>query len=152
MFETIIDVTIDFDERTVKKLGRDLAIKPLLACGALVEGEAKRLLSVGGRRSVGGGKTKGVPSKAPAPPHAQEGILRSSITHAATKNGTVIVGATQIAWYGKIHEFGGRNHPMRPFMVPALTASRVKFTKEFRNINLAATKAGKKLNSKKVQG
>lgn len=148
MFEVDIDVKIDFDEPTVRKLARDLAVKPLVACGALVEGEAKRLMKKGGRRKTKKGKWRGIPSTPPNPPHVQQGILRSSITHALTPEGSVIVGPTRIAWYGRLHEFGGRHHPMRPFMHPALANARSKFADKFKEINLAATPAGRRLNAK----
>ena len=141
MLETRIDVDIDFSLRDIRALARELAVKPLLKCGALVEGEAKRLLSIGGGMDH-------IPSDAPHPPHAQKGILRGSITHALTNDGDVIVGPTRTAWYGRVHEFGSRYHPMRPFMRPALMNAKNKFAEEFRHINLAATKAGRRMNSR----
>ncbi len=104
-------------------------IAPELECGFLVEAEAKRLLSVGG----GANRT---PSTAPAPPHAQRGILRASIKTAKDTNGTVVVGP--IEKYGAIHEFGdtlergGRNFPQRPFMAPALANMTTLFPKQYR--------------------
>lgn len=89
--------------------------KVLVRQGAIVEREAKRLVS------QGGGKAH-VPSKPGKPPHVQTGVLRSSIAFAidtAAFEPTVLVGPT--AKYGKYLEFGTRKMAARPFMRPALT-------------------------------
>lgn len=100
-------------------------IRPLARCGLLVEREAKLSMR------PGGGKGK-VPSLPGTPPHAQEGILRASISHAATTRRTEVVGPTKEAPYGKVHEFGGKKHPQRAFMRPALRKMAPLFPKQFR--------------------
>jgi len=112
--------------------------KPLLKCAALVEGEAKRSMRAGGRpakaRGPRGGRARGTPSRPGTPPHVQTGNLRASITHALSGPDTAIVGPTREAWYGKVHEFGGRYHPQRPFMRPALRRAVRDFAKQFRRL------------------
>jgi len=103
---------------------RRRAVPRLVRCGALVERAAKE--------SMQGGGTAGAPSPPGTPPNVQTGVLRASIAHAATGVGTVVVGPTE--WTGKVHEFGGRNHPERPFMRPALKDCVTRFPGEFRGL------------------
>ena len=115
-------------EGKLRAVVKQRCLGPLMKCGALVEGEAKRSMQAGGR--VKGRKT-GVPSAPGDPPHVQAGALRASIAYSATMEGTVVVGPTE--WYGKVHEYGGRNHPQRPFMRPALARSRTMFPRQFKD-------------------
>jgi len=112
-------------------------VKPLTKCAILVENEAKRSMKKGGRpakaRGPRGGRAGGTPSAPGTPPHVQKGNLRASITHAMVNLLLAIVGPTREAWYGKVHEFGGRHHPKRAFMRPALKKEKPKFPAQFRN-------------------
>jgi hypothetical protein len=143
-------VRTEFFERETGQATREAMIRPLMQCGFLVEGDAKRSMIKGGRIP---GKKRGIPSTPPNPPHAQLGNLKGSITTAPTERQTVIVGPTRIAWYGKIHEkggrYGGRNYPRRAFMLPALYRMAPRFPAKFRSMNLAATPAGRRLNARK---
>jgi len=120
---------------------------------------------------------KQVPSHPGTPPHAQTKILRNSISTAKTARGTFIVGPTRQAHYGRVHEFGAVipvtermrrflaavkgmhlrksttsiHIPKRPFMRPALRRAKGRFALQFKNLNLARTRAGARLNSKKGQ-
>jgi HK97 gp10 family phage protein len=115
----------------------------LMRCGAILVREAKESMKQGGR-SIGprGGKRQ-TPSDPGTPPNKQTGILRASITRAATENQTVVVGPTMP--YGQVHEFGGRHHPKRPFMRPALEKARGQFAEEFRDLPIAETPAGRSI-------
>lgn len=125
-------VRVKIDKVRLAAAMKRASIAPLMKCGLLLEREAKVSMKKGGRRA--GFKT-GVPSAPGTPPHVQEGTLRASIEHAADMSkGTVVVGPTE--WYGKIHEFGGRKHPKRPFMIPAFMACKAKFVFLFRNLRL----------------
>ena len=151
--------------KEVRAAAADAAIKSLMRCGALVERDAKKSMHKGGASRlprIGGGDTKTgskyvtvrEPSPPGSPPHVQRGTLRNSITHAYDKTlGTVIVGPTSIAWYGQIHEYGGRYgralFPKRAFMAPALTRVRKRFPAMFRNLPLSKTTAGRKLNARR---
>ena len=108
------------------------SIAPLDKAAMLVEADAKASMKEGGGSSH-------APSKAPAPPHVQTGNLRSSITWAADGK-TRVIGPTTVAWYGRIHEFGGvyggKTFPARPFMRPALRRMRQKFAALFRGLDI----------------
>ncbi|MCX7805041.1 MAG: hypothetical protein N3A38_07595 [Planctomycetota bacterium] len=141
-------------------------VGPLERCALLVEAEAKRLLSRGekGERPPEGDATRGPyryrSSPAGQPPFLRTGNLRASIRHERTARGTYIVGPTNVAWYGRVHEFGaaiavtprmrgflrwkfGWNVspkttrivvPKRPFMRPALDNCRARFPEQFRGM------------------
>jgi len=113
--------------RLVLRKVAQAALDPLMECGLLVEREAKRSM-----RS-GGGKTH-EPSPPGTPPHVQTGALRSSVATAPVGLKTVIVGS--IEWYGRVHEYGGRFHPKRPFMRPALLRVMSKFASKFRGLRV----------------
>jgi HK97 gp10 family phage protein len=132
---------------------RKASIEPLMKCGLLVESAAKRSMKKGG----GGGATAGganvyynsdvgryVKASAPGtPPHVQTGNLRSSIAVSSGNYGgrhVVAVGPTLEGWYGVVHEFGGKRHPPRPFMRPALESQRKKFPMLFKGIKLRMRK------------
>lgn len=110
---------------------------PLMKCALLVGNQAKRSMKKGGRpakaRGPRGGRARGTPSAPGTPPHVQRGNLRASITEAMVNPTLAIVGPTLEAWYGKIHEFGGRHHPKRPFMRPALLSEKSKFAAQFKD-------------------
>ena len=96
-----------------------------LKCAVIVEGEAKRSMRTGGGR-------RHRPSKRGTPPNVQTGALRSSIQSAKYETAGAIVGPT--LFYGGIHEKGGRHHPKRPFMRPALMRSVRQFPKQFEGL------------------
>ena len=140
MFELRMSTHLNLD--AVKKRLEKVSMKPLAKCAAIVEAAAKRKLSKGGKKKLPtkfGDKHAQFatePSKPGEPPHLQTGNLRSSIQSAPTSEGTYVVGPTASAWYGQVHEFGGRNHPKRPFMRPALMESIDKFPALFGNLDL----------------
>ena len=96
----------------------DSAVK----CAVIVADEMKRLLSVGGG-------SRHAPSAPGQPPHVQTGALRASVRFAKTKRGAI---AGTLEWYGRIHEFGGRNHPKRRFALPALRNTQHRFPAQYR--------------------
>ena len=74
-----------------------------------------------------------VGSTPPKPPHTRTGALKNSVQYELKNEGfTAIIGPS--ISYGKVHEFGGRNHPARPFMRPALRSVRFKFPELFRGL------------------
>lgn len=109
----------------LRKAVQKASIEPLAKAALLVETAAKTSMR------TGGGKVR-TPSKSGVPPHVQTGNLRASISHAREHGGTWVIGPTRQAWYGKIHEFGGRRHPARPFMRPALTRASQSFAQFFK--------------------
>lgn len=161
---------IDFDVRGVLDAIDQASVDALTKCALAVESEAKRSMR-------GGGGNLHEPSTPPAPPHVQTGTLRASITYAIERTArgfTALVGVPKTVWYGKIHEYGGmfavkqhqrrkrkdlqemitvsahsRDVPERPFMRPALEMARAKFAGMFKNLKLAQTAAGRKLNRQK---
>ena len=137
-------------------------------CAFLVEAEAKQLLSKGGGGS-GNPPPQGDPTKPPYsysssapgdPPYLRTGTLRSNIRSARTSTGSWLVGPTNVAWYGRVQEFGARINvtrkmrgflkwkfgwtcgksviviPKRPFMRPALANCLAKFPAQFKDIPL----------------
>ncbi len=146
MFELRMSTHLNLDQ--VKARLKKATMPRLKKCGAIVEAAMKRKLSKGGKKKVtsklGDKKAKFVtePSKPGDAPHLQTGNLRSSIQYAETPEGTVVVGPTAAAWYGQVHEFGGRNHPKRPFARPALMESVEKFPAQFGNLDLGGSVGG----------
>lgn len=137
----------------VRRAVAEASIDPLEQCALVVEREAKILTSKGGKITlVGhsprrGAKTlkRGAPSRPGTPPHRQSGVLSGSISYSRTIRKTYVVGPTSPpASYGAIHEFGGRHHPPRPFMWPALVRSLPRFPGKFRRLPLRQTRAGRK--------
>lgn len=111
------------------------SVDPLDKAAMLVESEAKRSMKAGGGSAH-------IPSTPPDPPHVQTGNLRASITWASIRSGlSRIIGPTTVAWYGMIHEFGGRYgnayFPARPFMRPALKVCHQKFAELFKGLRLS---------------
>lgn len=158
------------DPRQVLRATREATVDSFLLCAIITEREAKIILSKGGGRAK-------VSSPAGEPPHVQTGNLRSSICFAETWDGAYIIGPTTNAWYGKVLEFGPTKikvtKKMRgylgavlgmhlrkttthitikahPFMRPALVKAIPKFLPKFRNLALARTPAGRRLNSRKL--
>ena len=165
------------DVEGVKKAVRQASVDPFVKAATIVRNEAVRSMKKGGRireRGTGGQfvkSTRGEPSEAPNPPHAQTATLRNSIKIERTKKGTYLVGPTTRAFYGVVHEFGavikvtpkmrGFLHfigihlkpstkvihiPPRPFMRPALFRALNKFPDLFKNLKLGQTRAGRALN------
>lgn len=137
-----------FPAQTMKAF-QEASLKPMLRAGAIVEGRAKKSMTKGGR-SIGprGGRVQ-EPSAPGTPPHVQIGNLRGSITHAPTRRGTVIVGpGARVADYAAVHEFGGRLHPRRPFMRPALAKSKPDIVRAMKDIKAGKTSTGRRLNGK----
>lgn len=149
MTQPLYKVKITLDAKGVKTAVVQASTKGLMQAGALVEREAKLSMREGGREEGPLGGKRRIPSAPGSPPHVQTGNLRASITHALSRAGIVIVGSTPAAWYGKIHEHGGRHHPRRPFMRPALIKASPQFPALFKKLNLAETKAGRALNAKR---
>jgi HK97 gp10 family phage protein len=138
-----------FEETKLRQAVAEAVIDPLLKCGALVERTAKVSMKEGGHLP---GRKTGVPSTPPAPPHVQTGNLRASISYALTENKkSCIVGSTRMAWYGKIHEyggeFGGRHYPARPFMWPALLANKSNIARLLK-LDLKNTATGRQMKPK----
>ncbi len=133
---------------------RDAGMKPLMKAGLLVERAAKVSMRAGGRKTGPRGGKVHEPSDAPAPPHVQSGTLRGSISTSETSAFTVVVGPTSPpAWYGVVHEFGGKKypaegHPPRPFMRPALDRTKSVFSKFWRNLPIAKFFRGSKRDPK----
>ena len=145
-----IAVKHTFHAREVAKAVAQGSRVPLLRAGAMVEREAKMSMQRGGKIKGAGGKVTQVPSAPGTPPNVQSGDLRGSITFAYRKEqNDVIVGPTIKSKdgvpYGKIHEYGGRFHPIRAFMVPGLLKARSKFPALWRGLQLGRTAAGRKL-------
>jgi len=132
------------NKRDVLRAAKEASQKVLLKLGAMIEREAKVSMRKGGRVA---GKKKGVPAPRGKPPHVQTGNLRASITHALTSEGTVVVGPTRMAFYGKYQEDPKKLD--RPFMVPAKDKVMRTAPKEWRQMAMGKTPTGRKLNSKK---
>ena len=131
----------------LKKASKD----PLMKCAGLIMRQAKQSMKQGGKlhrvKYSGRVRTRSdayfnialnqwvVPSKPGMAPHAQTKKLRESIT-IEIDGGAVRIGPTTMAWYGRLHEFGGKNHPPRPFMRPALYAVMKRFPEYFRDLKI----------------
>jgi len=131
---------LEIRQREVKRAVERASVRPLVRAGTLVEREAKRSMKKGGAKGrVGprGGYVR-VPSPPGTPPHVQTGALRASIQTAPEvrigRPPVALVGPTEK--YGAVHEFGGRHHPQRPFMRPALRRVQRRFPELFRNLRL----------------
>lgn len=133
------------DEKGVVNAMRNASTPRLMQCGFTVERHAKISMKAGGKRGSrprGRGRIQ-VPSPPGKPPHAQTKNLRNSIRTAAATPTRVLVGPTYLAWYGRVHEFGDRTHPPRPFMGPALRACASAFPQLFRGIRLRFSARGR---------
>lgn len=144
--------------KQILKAVKQASIRPKEECALMVERVAKESMKEGGRvpyvRKPKGarGKTikRGLPSRPGTPPHVQTGILKGSIRTAqldlASLGEVFIVGpSSPPASYGAVHEFGGRHHPPRPFMWPALVRVAPQYPGLFKNLPLARTPAGRGL-------
>ena len=137
------------DKDKVVSRVRAASVQPLEKCAILLEAESKKLLNVKGqqRTSATGQsspysnqqKTSYIPSAPGEPPHKDTSNLFNSIQYALTAIGTYVVGPTLTAFYGAVHEFGGVNHPPRPFMRPALENCRKKFAELFKDLPLGGS-------------
>jgi len=147
------------DERGVRQAVREATGPRLIKCALLVKVDAQRSMKKGGKlRFIGKQKRdelgrfkSGYYQQASAPgtpPHKQSGVLRASIDYALVTPNIVIVGPRAKAWYGAVHEFGGRFHPKRPFMRPALYRMAAQFPRLFAGLPLSTTRTGKRLNAK----
>ena len=108
--------------------------KRIVQIAALIEAKAKISLDVEAPTVTGpdGGEMR-IGSTPPKPPHKRLGILANSIKFELKRGGlSAIVGPT--VSYGKVHEFGGRNHAARPFMRPAFRSIRQKFRQIFKGL------------------
>lgn len=134
------------DVKGVKNAVKQASMKPIHRMALLVERDAKISMKKGGR-STGpkGGKVQ-TPSQEGTPPNVQTSNLRGSIQNGPTQRGTYLVGPTLTAWYGRIHE---KKPGKRKFMKPALERMAARYPWLFRNMPLANTAAGRRLNSKK---
>lgn len=86
-----------------------------------------------------------VKSEEGGPPFSRTGNLRNSIV--AIKN---FVGATRRAPYARFVEFGTRRAAARPFLRPALDRMRPVIAPLLKDMNLAQTRQGRRLNRKKT--
>jgi hypothetical protein len=155
------------DTREVKVRVDRAVVSGLARCAAVVEREAKALLSRGG----GTGRARGPlgagfpASSAPGqPPLLRSGVLRSSIRYARTARGSYVIGPSRAGWYGRVHEFGCTmtvtqrqarflawrfgvhvkpgstiTIPRRPFMGPALRRAVAQFPRAFAGVRLGGT-------------
>jgi len=84
----------------------------------------------------------GEPSAPGTPPNIQTGVLVKSI-RVVKRSKAFAIG---MAFYGWIHEFGGRIHPRRPFVQPVLpdiSRALVKYMRAFGIGNTAAARRAK---------
>ena len=145
------------NRKAVKAAVSQAVLPPLHDAGLLVRNDAVRSMKQGGK--LGGAKQHDrgyynsflkryvVASPPGKPPHAQTKTLRKSIRSVMARNRkSVVVGPTRIAWYGRVHEFGTRKLPKRPFMRPALYRMINRFPALFRKLGLGNTRAGRALN------
>lgn len=152
------------DEKAVLAAVKQAQIKPVQKAAALVEATMKQKLSVGGRKKRKALRRKrnkkgqlrsrtisvSESSKPGEPPHAQTGVLRSSIASAMLPKGSAIVGPqSPPAHYGAYLEYGTRKMEPRPFARPSLIETKGKFPWLWRKLKLAHTVTGRKLNRRK---
>jgi len=136
MIEMTAKVKWHLDEKALIEAVQKAIIEPLEKCALLVEGSAKESMKQGGRSAGPRGGKKQTPSTPGNPPNVQSGNMRGSIRIQKTERKTFIVGPTRMALYAKAHEYGGRHHPKRPFMRPALLRMIRKFPDQFKNLQL----------------
>jgi len=130
-----IKVSSDIDIAGVSATVRQAADPQLQAIAFEVEREAKQSMR------------SGAVSKPGQPPGVRTGNLRRNIKTEKTEIGTYLVGPTKAAPYGAALEFVKN----RPFMRPALERIRRRFVSFFKNLPLARTRAGSKLNNRKLK-
>lgn len=146
--------------KNLNKIIHEAERKALMRCGAIVEGNAKKILSTSGwgrndekpkkiiKKIVRSqdGKTRttkhiGVdysPSEPYDPPHLMTGNLRRSITHAFDSFKKIVLCGPGGNWafYGKFLESGTKDGKIkpRPFMRPSLDKSKEKIKEQFRGM------------------
>lgn len=156
------------DVRGVAKAVQQATVAPMAKVAITISNEAKKSMKSG--RSSKGRNTKGqfqsaqrgdagayynsflrryvTASDAGDPPNAQTGNLKKGIRAARTIRGYVI-GPRREAFYGRFLEFGTPNMKARPFMRPALMKAVPKFPSFFKNLTIANTPEGARLNASK---
>ncbi len=137
------------DQAGVLAAVKQAQVKPLDKAAALVESTMKQKLSKGGQ--MGKGKARHtVRSRPGEPPRAQTGNLMSSVAWAATPKDTRIIGPqSPPAPYGLYLEYGTRKMEPRPFARPSLIETKDRFPKLWKDLPLARTRAGRRLNRRK---
>jgi len=142
-----IKVSSDVDVGGVSLAVRQAADPRLQAVAFEVEREAKQSMQRGGRAVSGGSGARTRRSSPGQPPFVQTGNLRRNIKTEKSEVGTYLVGPTKAAPYGATLEFLKN----RPFMRPALERIRARFASFFKNLPIARTREGRKLNSRKTK-
>ena len=133
--ELRIKMKVDIDVDGVVAAVREAADPQLQAIAFEVESEAKRSMRSGNVSRPG------------QPPGVVTGNLRRNIKTEKSEIGTYLVGPTKAAPYGALLEFIKN----RPFMRPALEKVRARFVAFFKNLPLARTRTGTKLNGRKLK-
>lgn len=131
---------------------------PLHEAAKLVRDEAKesikneppqQIVKVEGVTPTGGRfvrlRRRPVKSEPGGPPFSRSGNLRANIV--AIRN---FVGVTRAAFYGRFVEFGTRRAAARPFLRPALERMRPVIAPLLKDMNLAQTRAGRRMNRRKA--
>jgi phage gpG-like protein len=121
MFDVQIRV-VDLKPDAIIEASRRVMRRPLRKIAYAIRDEIRasmiKVPALVGRR---GGLIQ-IPSPPGTPPHEQSGTLKKSIRVALFEESYYI--GTDVE-YGKVHEFGGRHHPPRPFLNPAKKYSRI---------------------------
>ena len=84
-------------------------------------------------------------SKPGNPPFSITGKLKKNIV---TRRGKDLLrpSVRVLSRKDRVHEFGGKNHPARPYLQPALEKQKAKFPGLWRGVDLAKTPAGKEMS------
>lgn len=156
------------NEKQVLDAVRKASVARLAKCAALVEGEAKRIVSKGATyatsRDNAGRFQRGAADRNTSEfPRLISGNLRGSIRYAKTSTDSYVVGPQTTGWYGRVHEFGAVIRvtpkmrrflsakfgwrvkgnviviPKRPFMRPALYRSMARFPALFKDLPLGGS-------------
>ena len=151
--------------REVRRAVNEAVIEPLDQGALLIKTTAQKSMKMGG----GTEKNSSAPGD---PPNVQSGNLLREIDWAREGDTNRVIGPTTRAWYGRIMEWGAVikvtqkmrwflglalniwlkasttviHIAARPFMRPALTASRRALPKLFRNLRFDKTPTGRRLN------
>ncbi len=144
--------------KDLQKALEEAAEAPLHEAAKLVRDEAKEsikdeppqeIVKVQGTTPTGGRfvrlRRRPVKSQPGGPPFSRTGNLRNNIV--AIKN---FVGVTRAAFYGRFVEFGTRRAAARPFLRPALERMRPFIAPLLKDMNLAQTRAGRRMNRRKA--
>jgi phage gpG-like protein len=154
----------------VDKAVKQASLLPRKRIGAKIQATARKSMAKAPRvRGAGSGrdketgrfaKRKGtrIPSDPGTPPNRRTHNLANSIQVAHVGDETII-GPTMK--YAGIHEqtgdpggsteVGGRTYPARPFMKPALRKTQDSMAEEFRNLKLAQSPSGRRLNARRLR-